>query len=151
MEDPYDPLIAEAIAQQPRHRSALAATLGGVADAWRSVPPRPRARFGSGFASWRAPHRYGVAMARNSAASEEAIADALRARGVVDQEARIAAAATIAALNAALLHWAENSSDDLGLGDHGRSACVGRRCRMSATLAAAAATRVFRNGAADSI
>ena len=114
MDDPYDPLIAEAIAQQPRHKSALAATLGGVADAWHSVPPpaegevRERLRIVARTPSLRG------GMARNSAVSEEAIADALRARGVADREARIAASATIAALNAALLHWAENSSDDLG-------------------------------------
>ena len=43
IEDPYDPLIAEAIAQQPRHIGALAATIGGVADAWHSVPPPAKA------------------------------------------------------------------------------------------------------------
>jgi AcrR family transcriptional regulator len=114
IEDPYDPLIAEAIAKQPPHVGALAATIGGVADAWRSVQPpaagevRERLRIVARTPSLRG------AMTRNSAASEEAITDALLSRGVSHGDARIAAAAAIGALNAALLHWAEGSSDDLG-------------------------------------
>lgn len=114
VEDPYDPLIAQAIAQQPRHVGALAATIGGVSDAWRAVPPpaaaevRERLRIVARTPSLRG------AMTRNSAASEEAITDALLSRGVPTAEARIAAAAAIAALNAALLQWAEDDSDDLG-------------------------------------
>ena len=112
--DPYDPLIADAITRQPAGLPSLAAAIGGVADAWKSVPPpvsaevRQRLRIVSQAPSLRG------ALARNGAATEEAMAGALRARGIVAAEARIAAAATMGALSAALLAWAEGEDPDLG-------------------------------------
>lgn len=112
--DPYDPLIAEAITAQPGHLSPLTAAIAGVADAWSSVPPplssevRDRLRIVSATPSLRG------ALARNSAATEGAIAAALTARGAPFTTARIAAAATIGALNAALLDWADGDDADLG-------------------------------------
>ena len=118
IEDPYDPLIAEAVAQQPRQAPPLIAAIGGVVDAWRSVPPpasievRERLRIVSQTPSLRG------ALAANSAATEQAIADALVGRGVERAEARIAAAATVGALNAALLEWADGDETDLSLAIH---------------------------------
>lgn len=112
--DPYDPLIAEAIMRQPAHVAPLAAAIGAIADGWRSVPSpasaevRDRLRIVSRTPSLRG------AIARNNAATEEAIAGALVARGVAKTEARIAAAATMAALTAALLEWADGTDPDLG-------------------------------------
>jgi hypothetical protein len=54
------------------------------------------------------------ALARNSAGTSEAIADALGARGATIAESRVAAAAMIGALNAALLEWADGDDPDLG-------------------------------------
>ena len=112
--DPYDPLIAEAITRQPAHLPPLAAAIGGVADGWASVAAplslelRNRLRIVSRTPSLRG------AVARNSATTERAIADALASRGAVDTEARIAAAATMAALTAALLDWADGDDPDIG-------------------------------------
>lgn len=112
--DPYDPLIAEAITRQPADRSPLAAAIGAISDGWKAVPPpastevRDRLRIVS-----RTPSLKG-AIARSNAATEEAIAGALVVRGVSTSEARIAAAATMGALTAALLDWADGDDPDLG-------------------------------------
>lgn len=114
MADPYDPLIAEAITQQPAGLSPLAAAIGAIAEGWRAVPPpagaevRDRLRIVSRTPSLRG------AIARNNAATEEAIACALADRGVARADARIAAAATMGALSAALLDWADGNDPDLG-------------------------------------
>jgi len=112
--DPYDPLIAEAITRQPADRSPIVAAIGAIAEGWRSVPPpasaevRDRLRIVSRTPSLRG------AIARNNAATEAAISGALVARGVPVADARIAAAATMGALTAALLDWADGDDPDLG-------------------------------------
>lgn len=112
--DPYDPLIADAIIRQPAHLSPLAAAIRAISESWRAVPPpasaevRDRLRIVS-----RTPTLRG-AIARNNAATEEVIADALGARGVPSSDARIAAAAVMGALSAALLDWADGDDPDLG-------------------------------------
>ncbi|MEO6532346.1 MAG: TetR family transcriptional regulator [Pseudolysinimonas sp.] len=112
--DPYDPLIADAIRRQPASRPALAAAIGGIAAAWTSVPApvsaevRARLRIVSRTPSLRG------ALARNSAQTEAAIAEALVDRGSSSSDGRIAASATLGALNSALLEWADGDEPDLG-------------------------------------
>jgi AcrR family transcriptional regulator len=112
--DPYDPLIAEAVAAQPHGAGPLEAAANGVAVAWRAVPGpaadevRERLRIVAQTPSLRG------ALARNSLATEDAIAEALRSRGSDPVDARIAAAAVVAALNASLLSWAADDDSDLG-------------------------------------
>jgi len=112
--DPYDPLIAEAIVRQPSALSPIEAAIGGIAQGWRSVPPpgsaeaRDRLRIVSRTPALRA------AIARNNAATEAAISGALVTRGASESDARIAAAATMGALTAALLDWADGEEPDLG-------------------------------------
>ena len=112
--DPYDPLIAAAITRQPAELPPLAAAIGAIADGWKAVPApansevRDRLRIVARTPSLRG------AIARNNATTEEAIAGALIHRGAAKTEARIAAAATMAALSAALLDWADGDDPDLG-------------------------------------
>jgi AcrR family transcriptional regulator len=112
--DPYDPLIADAIIRQPAGVSPIAAAIGAIAEGWKSVPPpastevRDRLRIVSRTPSLRG------AIARNNAATEAAISGALVARGASPSDARIAAAATMGALTAALLEWADGEDPDLG-------------------------------------
>jgi AcrR family transcriptional regulator len=114
VDDPYDPLIAEAIVAADPALPSLRAAATGVLAAWRSVPEpavdlvRDRLRLVAATPSLRA------AIARASLDTEDAVADALRTRGADTVAARIAAAATIAALNAALLAWAEGPEAPLG-------------------------------------
>lgn len=114
IEDPYDPVIADAIERQPAEMPPLAAAAAGVRDAWTSLPApassevRDRLRVVSRTPSLRG------ALARNSVQTERAIADALVARGSDPGDARIAASATLGALNASLLDWADGEDADLG-------------------------------------
>ncbi|MCW3159582.1 TetR/AcrR family transcriptional regulator [Micropruina sonneratiae] len=113
IDDPYDPFIADAIGQQAPGLSPIVAAIRGIADAWVSVPPpvsaeiRERLRIVSRTPSLRG------AIAQNSASTEDAITSALIARGVAKTEARVAAGATMGALNAALLEWADGTDPDL--------------------------------------
>lgn len=112
--DSYDPMIAEAIIGQPPQLSPIAAAIGAIAEGWRSVPSvasagvRDRLRIVSRTPSLRG------AIATSNAATEEAISGALVARGASPVDGRIAAAATMAALTAALLDWADGDEGDLG-------------------------------------
>jgi AcrR family transcriptional regulator len=112
--DPYDPLIAEAIRRQPEGLPPVTAVIGGIAEAWSAVPApaseevRERLRIVSRTPSLRG------ALARNSMATEAAITAALIARGADATDARIASAATLGALNAALLDWADGENAELG-------------------------------------
>lgn len=106
VDDPYDPLIADAVRAAPAE-GALAAAAAGVLTAWRAIPEpsveivRDRLRLVARTPSLRG------AMAVASRGTEDAIAAALEARGEPALDARIASAATVAALNAALVAWAE--------------------------------------------
>ena len=114
VDDPYDPLIAEAVGRQAKDLPPLGAAVAGVREAWGAVSApagaevRDRLRIVS-----RTPSLRGV-LARNSGTTTDAIAGALRSRGVPQADAHIAAAATIGALNAALLEWADGDDPDLG-------------------------------------
>lgn len=114
VDDPYDPVIGEAIERQPLGLAPLSAAAAGVDEAWRSLPEpdaaavRERLRIVAQTPSLRA------ALARNSLATEEAITRALGTRGTDHVRAVVAASATVAALNAALLAWAVDDSMTLG-------------------------------------
>ena len=89
------------------------------------------------------------ALARNSGATTDAIAGALRSRGVPQRDAHIAAAATIGALNAALLEWADGDDPDLGSAIEAalRVLAGGGSTMTNPALAVHGVTRRFRNGA----
>lgn len=112
--DPYDPVIAQAVRGRPRDEPALVATVRGVRDAWRSLPEpdaeevRERLRIVAATPSLRG------ALAQGSAQTEQAIADALADRGVPRAEAEVAAAAVVAALNRALMGWSLTDKAPLG-------------------------------------
>lgn len=115
VDDPYDPFIAAAVAAQPRTLAPLARAVAGVRDAWRRVPEpaselvRRRVRIAAATPSLRA------AIAANNAATEAVLVDQLVADGAPALAARVAAAAVLAGITAALLEWAPR--EDLLLGD----------------------------------
>lgn len=114
VDDPYDPLIAEAVGRQPRSLPALLRAARGLREAWRGMPiedaepVRARVRIAAGTPSLR-----GV-MRANTARTEEAVAGRLVADGCDPTTAAVAAAAVLAALMTALLRWAEEDGTDLG-------------------------------------
>jgi AcrR family transcriptional regulator len=115
VDDPYDPLIAEAVVAADPGLSSLEAAAAGVLAAWRAVPEpevetvRDRLRLVAATPSQRA------AMTRASTVTEDAVAGALQIRGVPALEARIASGATIGALNSALIAWSEGPEAPLGV------------------------------------
>ncbi len=117
VEDPYDPVIARHVAAAPAALPPVLRATHGVREAWSALPEpetgevRRRLRIAARTPSLQA------AMRGNTAATEEAIAEALATPpGTTDPVvARIAAAAVMAALLASLLAWAD--ADDGTLGD----------------------------------
>jgi AcrR family transcriptional regulator len=113
LDDPYDPVLVAAVAAQPPSRTPLERTVGGLRSAWGEIPPdavevvRRRTRVVA-----RTPALRG-AVWRNNAVTEDAVVDRLVADGCDPLEARAAVGATLAALTAALLHWARSEDDDL--------------------------------------
>ena len=114
LDDPFDPLMADAIRSRPRDEAPMRAVAEGVRQAWRDVDResvsslRPRLRI---VAETAALHG---AMERNSAATVSALTEALTERGVGAVESKVAATAVVAGLSAALLEWAreEDASID---------------------------------------
>ena len=114
VDDPYDPLIAEAVSRRPESESPMVAAVRGIRDAWRDVPEpaaaavRERLRIVAGTPS------LAGALAAGSRATEDAISGALTERGTASPDARIVAAAVVAGLNASLLDWAVGAEPELG-------------------------------------
>ncbi len=112
LDDPYDPLIAEAVAAQPLVLPALVRAAGGVRAAWRKVPEpaeasvRRRMRIAA-----RTPGLIG-AIRTSTRTTEAAVTRALTDTGTDPAVAQIAAAATLAALMESLMAWAV--ADDPG-------------------------------------
>lgn len=107
VDDPYDPVIGERVAARPAGEGPLLATVRGVRDAWSAVPEPEAAAVRERLLIVARTPGLRTALASGSARTERAISDALESRGADSASARIAAAAAMAALNAALLHWAE--------------------------------------------
>lgn len=115
VDDPYDPLIAEAVATQPRAWGPLARAVAGLRTAWGRLPPpasetvRRRVRIAATNPSLRA------AIAANNAETERILVDQLIADGAQPMAARVAAAAALAGITAALLEWSQR--DGLSLAE----------------------------------
>lgn len=113
-DDPYDPVVADAVAEQPSSLDPLTRTARAIRTAWGRLPQpdegvvRRKVRVVA-----RTPSVAGEMMG-NNAATEASIVAALVADGVEVLPARAAAAAALAAITAALLEWA--ARDDLPIG-----------------------------------
>lgn len=112
--DPFDPLLAAAIALRPLDERPLVRTARAVRDATRNLPElegestRRRVRVISASPALRA------AAAHANEATEAAIRDQLVRDGAAPLDASAAAAATLAALTAALYAWAGAQGQTLG-------------------------------------
>lgn len=113
LDDPYDPLLVAGIARQPIDLPPFLRAVRGIREAWRAVPNpdqpmiRRRVRIAATTPSLRG------ATWRSTGNTERAIVGQLVADGASDHDARIAAAAVLAALVAGLFAWAEN--EEVGL------------------------------------
>jgi AcrR family transcriptional regulator len=113
LDDPYDPMLVEAIGRQPLDLPPFARAVRGIRAAWRTVPEpdqpaiRRRVRIAAGTPSLRG------ATWTSTGNTERAIVRRLVEDGASDHDARIAAAAVLAALVAGLFAWAEDESTGL--------------------------------------
>ena len=114
LEDPYDPLIGDAIRRQDPTDPPLQRVVAGILEAWATgaAPDeeqiRARLRLAIDHPGLRA------RAWENNHATEVVIVDALTATGVAAREARVVAGAVLGALTAALFDWAEHEEASLG-------------------------------------
>lgn len=114
LEDPYDPVIRDAVAAQPRSMAPAQRTAQALRRAWRALPEpageveRRRIRVVAAT-----PSLWGEMHAANRA-TEDLIVAQLVSDGADVLGSRAAAAAVLAAITAALFEWAHH--DDIGMG-----------------------------------
>ena len=114
LDDPYDPLIRDAVAAQPRSDAPLHRTVHAIRAAWQLLPEptgdveRRRIRIVAAT-----PTLWGEMHASNRA-TEDLIVAQLVEDGAEVLAARAAAAAVLAAITAALFSWADGGSTALG-------------------------------------
>jgi AcrR family transcriptional regulator len=113
LDDPYDPLIAAAVADQPTTFDPLTRTVRGIRQAWHQLSEpegdlvRRRVRVVAGSSALRA------ASWRNNAATEQLIVDQLVRDGTDPLRAHAAAGAALAAIMAALFEWSRRDDTTL--------------------------------------
>jgi AcrR family transcriptional regulator len=113
-DDPYDDVIANAVGQQPCELAPLRRVVAGFRQAWAMVPEpetdivRRRVRIVATTSTLRGE------MSRNNAITEALVADQLASDGADPVHAKIAAAAVLAAITAALFEWSVQQETLLG-------------------------------------
>jgi len=113
LDDPYDPLIGEAVRAQDPSLPAVVRVARGILTAWggavgpRDEDVRARLRLAATHPRLRA------RAWENNHRTEVVVVEALVATGVEVLEARIAAGAVLGALTAALFDWAEREQGTL--------------------------------------
>ncbi len=113
LDDPFDPLVAAAVATEPLELDPMTRVVRGIRATWRAIPARggeqikKRVRIAAGTPSLRA------AMWQNTERTQRAIVEQLVDDGVDRLAAQIVSAAVLAGITAALLEWAKAEGDDL--------------------------------------
>lgn len=121
LDDPYDPVLGAAVADQDPDLAALERVCRAVLEAWEGLNEpgdemtRARIELAAAHPSLRAK------VWENNRRTEELIVTALTETGVDSLEARVAAGAVLGALTAALFDWADNEDGET-LGDRVRHA-----------------------------
>ena len=106
IDDPYDPLIAQAIGEQPPGLPPLVRAVRGIRLAWRRLPITDDGPVRERVAIVASTPSLLPAMRASTAATETAIAEQLVADGADATDAAVAAAAAMAALMTGLMRWA---------------------------------------------
>jgi AcrR family transcriptional regulator len=121
MDDPYDDLLAAAVAAQPADLRSLERVRRAILGAWEHLPEpaddQTRARIALVVGH---PGLEAAALA-NTRRTQSVIAEALAASGASRLEREVAAGACLGALTAALFDWAAHDGGG-GLGERVRAA-----------------------------
>ena len=111
LDDPFDPIVGEAVARQPADYTPTQRIVGGIAEAAVDIEDvesvRARVRLAAHHPRLRA------RIWENNNRTQEVIANALVSTGVGPFHAMVAAGSVLGALTAALMYWAENEGEDL--------------------------------------
>lgn len=114
-DDPYDPLIGAAVAEQPAALPPLERARRGLAQAWAKLPEPDRDDTWERVKIVDAHPSLRARMWENNQVTHQIIVDALRSTGTSSLDAEVAAGACLGAITAALFEWAR--TDTGGLGD----------------------------------
>jgi AcrR family transcriptional regulator len=106
LDDPYDPVIAAAVAAQPSALDPLTRVARAIGTAWAQLPAPDEVVVRRKVAIVAQTPSIAGEMVGNNAATEALIVQALVDDGVESLAARAAAAATLAAITVAMLEWA---------------------------------------------
>jgi len=113
LDDPFDPLVAAAVAREPVELDPMTRVVRGIRASWATIPARGgeqikmRVRIAAQTPSLRA------AIWQNTERTQRAIVEQLVDDGVDRLAAQIAAAAVLAGITAALLEWAMAEGEGL--------------------------------------
>ncbi|MGI8721292.1 MAG: TetR/AcrR family transcriptional regulator [Geodermatophilaceae bacterium] len=113
LDDPFDPLVAAAVAREPLGLDPMTRVVRGIRATWRTIPAgggeeiKTRVRIAAETPSLRA------AMWQNTERTRQVIVEQLVDDGVGRLAAEIATAAVLAGITAALLEWAKAQDEDL--------------------------------------
>lgn len=108
LDDPFDPLMADAVRQRPADEPPMRAVAEGIRQAWSGVDADSADALRARLHIIADSKTLQGALERNSARTVEALTAALVDRGATPADARVAAAAVIAGLSEALLEWARS-------------------------------------------
>lgn len=114
LEDPFDPLMADAVRSRPSGEPAMRALTAGIRSVWQGMEADAADALRARLRILTAASGLHGAIERNSAATTDALVMALVARGSSGTDARVAATAVIAGLGVALLSWARSDEPDPG-------------------------------------
>lgn len=113
LDDPFDPLVAAAVAKEPLALDPMTRVVRGIQATWTTIPAsggqeiKTRVRIAAETPSLRA------AMWQNTERTRQVIVEQLVDDGVDRLAAEIATAAVLAGITAALLEWAKADGEDL--------------------------------------
>ena len=113
LEDPYDPVMADAVRDRPSTERPMRVLAEGIREAWTALAPSEVADLRWLLAMVaRTPSLQG-ALERSSGQTVSALTAALVDRGVPTDTARVASTSAIAGLNRALLDWSQDDDGNL--------------------------------------
>jgi AcrR family transcriptional regulator len=105
LDDPYDPVLAEAVRMQPVALPAVERVRQAVVQTWAALPEPVDATTRARVALMSSTPSLMARAWQNNRRTEQGVADALVATGVERLEADVASGAVFGALTAALLGW----------------------------------------------
>ncbi len=112
LEDPFDPVMADAVRNRPSSEKPMHAVTEGIREAWTTMTPSEVAGLRWLLQEVSSTPSLQGGLERSSGQTVSALTDALEHRGVSPADARVAAAAVIAGLSRALLDWSHEQDCD---------------------------------------